>query len=212
MPIKGKKMDEDFEWFLSEFGPPVERRWVPQSSIERYRGRLPDQLLLYWDEHGWTGYRHGLFWTVNPQEYEPVVDAWIGNTKYATQDNFHLIARGAFGDIFLFGERSGLELHIVAVNAVLMEPYEWPEDRNFGTRIFFNSMEPEAVDKMDEKGEWLFDRALQRLGGLKCDEMYGFVPALALGGPPSLKHLQKVGAVEHLVLLAQLSELRPCPY
>ena len=38
--------------------------------------------------------------------------------------------------------------------------------------------------------------------------MYGFVPALALGGPATLDHLEKVKAVEHLVLLAQLSELR----
>lgn len=38
--------------------------------------------------------------------------------------------------------------------------------------------------------------------------MYGFVPALALGGPATLEHLQKVKAVEHRVMLAQLSDLR----
>lgn len=54
----------------------------------------------------------------------------------------------------------------------------------------------------------LFSPALARLGGLKNDEMYGFLPALALGGPATLDHLQKVPAVEHLVMLAQLSDLR----
>jgi hypothetical protein len=54
----------------------------------------------------------------------------------------------------------------------------------------------------------LFAPALKKLGRLKHDEMYGFVPALALGGPSELSHLQKVKDVEHLVILAQLSDLR----
>jgi hypothetical protein len=37
--------------------------------------------------------------------------------------------------------------------------------------------------------------------------MYGFVPALALGGALTLANLQKVKAVEHLVILAQLAPL-----
>jgi hypothetical protein len=45
-------------------------------------------------------------------------------------------------------------------------------------------------------------------GPLKPDEMCGFVPALALGETATLDPLQQVKAVEHLVLLAQLSELR----
>jgi len=57
-------MDEDFAGFLEEFGPPIEKRHVPVSSIERYRGKLPDQLLTYWAEQGWCGYADGLFWTV----------------------------------------------------------------------------------------------------------------------------------------------------
>ena len=36
--------------------------------------------------------------------------------------------------------------------------------------------------------------------------MYGFEPALALGGKADLRNLRKVKAVEHLVMLAQLGE------
>ena len=53
----------------------------------------------------------------------------------------------------------------------------------------------------------MFTPALAKLGRLKHDEMYGFVPALALGGTSTLANLQKVKAVEHLVLLAQLAPL-----
>jgi hypothetical protein len=55
----------------------------------------------------------------------------------------------------------------------------------------------------------LFEPARERLGTLGSDEMYGFVPALMLGGPDSLERLEKLKAVEHLVLLSQLSELEP---
>lgn len=204
-------MDEDFEYFLKKFGPPVERRSVPKSSIDRYRGKLPDQLLVYWEEHGWAGYGDGLFWTVDPQEYEPVVDAWIGNTRFIEEDAYHLFARGAFGDIYLLGERSGNELHIVAADSILMKPSQAPSDRDRGVRSFFGAQIRGANDLSDVNGKRLFASALNKLGPLKYDEMYGFVPALALGGPATLDHLQKVKAVEHLVLLAQLSELRMHP-
>ncbi|RMU47703.1 hypothetical protein ALP27_05220 [Pseudomonas savastanoi pv. glycinea] len=53
-----------------------------------------------------------------------------------------------------------------------------------------------------------FEPALKNLGQLQSDEMYGFVPALALGGPVELKNLQKVKTTEHLMFLSQLSPLQ----
>jgi hypothetical protein len=38
--------------------------------------------------------------------------------------------------------------------------------------------------------------------------MYGFVPALALGGEPSLERLQKLNAKVHLDIIAQMTELQ----
>lgn len=78
--VRAMPVDEDFEYFLEAMGPSIDRRDVPASTIERYRGKLPDQFLSYWQEHGWCGYADGLFWTVDPEEYEPVLDAWIGGT------------------------------------------------------------------------------------------------------------------------------------
>ena len=101
-------MDEVFSIFLETFGGPVDRQEVPASSIERYRGKLPSQLLEYWGEHGWCGYGDGIFWIVNPQEYEGVVASWIEGTKFEQRDTYHLIARSAFGDLYLWGEKNGV--------------------------------------------------------------------------------------------------------
>jgi hypothetical protein len=198
-------MDEDFEYFLENFGPAFGRRDVPGSSIDRYRGKLPDQLLEYWQEHGWCGYADGLFWTVDPQEYEPALEAWIGGTVFMEQDAYHLIGRSAFGDLYFWGEKSGYSLSISAPAALAVprESHLVGEKVSLGVRTFFSGMTRRKNDFDD-----LFAPALQRLGRLEHDEMYGFVPALALGGPATLDHLHKVKAVEHLVLLGQLSELR----
>lgn len=197
-------MDEDFAYFLEKMGPPVGRRYAPPSSIERYRGKLPDRLLAYWDEHGWCGYAAGLFWTVNPQDYEPVVEAWIGDTAFMQQDAYHLIARSAFGKLYFWGERTGHSLTVFAPGsfAVPRKTTLVGDKLNFAAQTFFGGMSREQNDF-----EQMFAPAKEKLGALKTDEMYGFVPAIALGGPSTVAHLQTVKAVEHLVILAQCAPL-----
>ena len=71
----------------------------------------------------------------------------------------------------------------------------------------FPSVTDEKVADVDEN-EPLFDPAVGLLGRPGSDEMFGFVPALALGRPCRLNHLQKVNAVEHLMLLARFQTPR----
>lgn len=56
----------------------------------------------------------------------------------------------------------------------------------------------------DVVGRKLFNEVLPKLGSLKSDECYAFVPALALGGSYDVKSLQKVKLREHLAMLRQL--------
>ncbi|NHZ41994.1 GAD-like domain-containing protein [Massilia aquatica] len=206
-------MDEDFASFREKFGPEISTRYVPSSSIERYRGKLPDQLMLYWEESGWCGYADGLFWTVDPQEYEPVLEAWIGDTEFMERDAYHLIARSAFGELVFWGEKSGDSLSILPWHALAFpsegsEEYILKGKADDAAKWFFSSQKREYFDMEDDAEKPLFARALKKLGPLKPDEMYGFVPALAFGGSATLKNLQKVKAVEHLVFLAQLAPLQ----
>ncbi|MCK8664551.1 DUF1851 domain-containing protein [Pseudomonas azerbaijanoccidens] len=199
-------MDKVFARFIEKVGGPVDRQEVPTSSIERYRGKLPNQLLEYWSEHGWSGYGDGIFWIVNPQEYEGVVASWIEETKLKEKDNYHLIARSAFGDLYLWGEKTGASLKITSIlSRFVFDAFEITNkhmDREL--QDFLLSMDVDTNDY----GE-LFTPAMKKLGTLRHDEMYGFVPALMFGGPDTLVHLEKVKAVEHLILLSQIAELQP---
>lgn len=199
-------MDEVFSIFLDVFSAPIGRQEVPVSSIEHYRGKLPNRLLEYWAEHGWCGYGNGIFWIVNPQEYDGVVASWLEGTKFEKLDVYHLIARGAFGDLYLWGEKNGSLLTITSIfsRCDLARSNVTAEKIDLALESFILSRN---VDSNDFEG--MFDQAIEKLGALNHDEMYGFVPAVMLGGPHTIDHLQKVKAVEHLMLLSQLTELEP---
>jgi hypothetical protein len=199
-------VDKVFARFIEKFGGPVDRQEAPTSSIERYKGKLPNQLLEYWAEHGWCGYGNGIFWIVNPQEYEGVVASWLEGTKFEAFDTYHLIARGAFGDLYLWGEKTGASLKITSVLSryTTHTSIFTGEQMDKGLRNFLLSREVDSNDYGD-----MFKPAKKKLGTLRHDEMYGFVPALMFGGPDTLDHLEKVKVVEHLVLLSQITELQP---
>lgn len=197
-------MDDFFACFLEEFAPEIGRQKAPDSSMVLYRRRLPEQLLQYWNEHGWSGYANGLFWTVNPQEYEAVLGHWLTDTEFNGLENYHVIARSAFGVLYVWGEKSGYCLTI----SCPMARYSSRVSRftglkmDFGVKAFFSGMNASSNDFGD-----MFEAAVEKLGRLKPDEMYGFVPALALGGPIEFNNLQKVKTIEHLEFLSQLTPL-----
>ncbi|WP_137940462.1 GAD-like domain-containing protein [Chitinivorax sp. B] len=206
-------MDEFIELFLEDFGPAFLRQWVAQSSIDRYRGKLPDQLLKYWEGYGWAGYAKGGFWLVNPQEYEPVLEAWIGETPFMEQDAYHVFARDAFGSMYFWGEKTGPSLLISPLDSSAYPNNTYLEMMQSGdadrvVKFWFASQAPDTMGFFDINQQPLFDRALARLGRLDSTQMYGFVPALALGCPNTVEKLQKVSIVEHLVFLAQLEPLQ----
>ncbi|KAI2694092.1 GAD-like domain-containing protein [Pseudomonas sp. TNT3] len=199
-------MDKVFARFIEKIGDPIDRREVPPSSIERYRGKLPNLLLEYWTEHGWCGYGEGIFWMVNPQDYEGVVASWLEGTKFADFDNYHLIARSAFGDLYLWGEKTGASLKLTSILSryTTHTSIFTGEQMDKGLRNFLLSRDVDTNNYGD-----LFKPAKKKLGTLRHDEMYGFVPAFMLGGPDTLDHLEKVKAVEHLTILSQITELQP---
>jgi hypothetical protein len=199
-------MDKVFPRFLEKFGGAIDQREVLLSSINRYQGKLPKLLLEYWAGQGWCGYGDGIFWIVNPQEYEGVVASWIEGTKLQERDTYHVIARSAFGDLYLFGEKTGFSLKISSVlSRYVINNLDFrTEEMDRHLQGFLLTREVDANNYGD-----LFKPAKKKLGTLRHDEMYGFVPALGFGGPDTLDKLEKVKAVEHLTLLSQIAELQP---
>jgi len=202
--------DEDFEIFIEEFGEASSRIAVPAESIDLWRGKLPDALLDYWSNEGWCSYSNGLFWTVDPTYYERTLAEWLRSTPLDKIDKFHVIARTAFGKLYLWGERTGDSVSIVPhANAIFCLPSDLQRvriDYSFELRCFFSNRDRNSVDLSDSRKKPMFEAALQELGELKSHEMYGFKHALVLGGKPELENLEKVDILEHLGFLRQLDK------
>jgi hypothetical protein len=202
--------DEDLEVFIGEFGEATQRVEVPLAKIEKWRGKLPDQLLKYWEQEGWCAYTNGLFWTVDPDEYEDLIDEWLKDTKLEQLDSFHIIARSAFGDLYACGERTGRSITVAcplnAISALRTElSPKTKDDLDLSIRAFFAFSEPTDFDLRDEHGKPLFERATKKLGLLEADEVYGFEPAIVLGGKMRLENLSKLKLDVHLTVLRQLA-------
>lgn len=168
----------------------------------------------YWKNYGWGGYKDGLFGIINPSAFTPVVDAWLAGSAAQDRDVYHAFARTAFGELFLWGEKTGQTVTISPLDGII---YFYPDDKRLLTRpdsaiaSFFSDQSPDDLDFEDEKEKPLFKKSNKKLGKLKHDEMYGFEPALCIGGMPCIENLAKVKIIEHLLLLKQLGEIEIIP-
>ncbi len=199
------------------FGPAIKATMPTKETLEFFKGKLPERLLEYWQEYGFCGWAEGIFWLVNPQDYHDILQTWLQDTEFAKRaesgvDSYYVIGRSAFGDLIVWGTTSGQSLDISS-NYGMIFPSDYleklrvrGEDRQI--ELFFATMRKEPLDEKDVNEKLLFERAYNNLGPLNDDEMYAFVPALALGGTNKLENLKKVKAIEHLNFLADLGEKR----
>jgi hypothetical protein len=215
-PGTPEHIEKEIALFFDEWGKPFVTEPVSLETLEKFRGKLPNRLLEFWRVHGFCGFKEGLFWIVNPDDYEPALNAWFGDLPMMKEDNYYVIARNAFGELYLWGTRTGARYE-------LMDPHRgWlynknniREERDFldgkadlRFSIFLALKHPHYEDSTDKNGKPLFERAVKKLGPLAANEMLTFTPALALGGEELLKNISKVDIHIHLDLLAQMVDRR----
>ena len=201
--------DEDFDLFIEEMGEPTYHEEVPRELIERYRGVLPDKLLEYWRDEGWCGYGHGRLWFVNPDAYADIVRMWLEGTVFEQIDRYHAILRTGFGALFVWGESNNQPFVIdCPCHSIVAEESRLrrrDEDAEFALQVFIGSLDDEDVEIEDPDGQPLFERARRALGELGPDELYGFEPALVMGGKARLENLQRMKAHQHLMILREFA-------
>ena len=204
-------VDEYFNKFLTEkaFAPAIDYQPTNSSTLERYKEKLPDRLLQYWQEYGFCGYAEGLFWVVNPAEYEDILEKWMKGSPRWEREKFYVIARTAFGALYVINTDSLkttiINPHLCSIlpgNPANKELTEEEKARHIG--VFFQLKRKESLDFLDQKNKPLFQRTLEKLGPIQHDEMYTFVPALASGGIADIKNIKIVKIHEQLAMLAEL--------
>ncbi|EIO3982278.1 DUF1851 domain-containing protein [Vibrio vulnificus] len=204
--------DEDLAFFLSEFGQPTTFVTASSAEIEKYRGKLPDQLLEYWHIIGFSGFADGLFWLTNPAEYQDILDRFLEDTPFEQQDIYYVIARNAWGELKLYGEKTG---HSIEISPHLnwMRTKEGNEQdiragrENTVISKFLVIQDLEFLDIDNNQGKPMFPAALKKHGALNSDEIYGFAPFLFAGGEKKVSNIVKCDIFAHLNLIADMGEM-----
>lgn len=204
--------DEYLDLFLSEFGQPTTIVPATTADIDTYRGRLPNQLLEYWQILGFSGFADGLFWLTNPADYQDILDRFLEDTPFEHDDIYYVIARNAWGNLKLYGEKTG--------HSVEISPYlNWMRTKkgnqqdieagkaNQTIKSFLTCQDPDRADIKSSQKKPLFPAALKKHGPLNADEVYGFAPFLFMGGEKKIKNIEKCDIFAHLNLIADMGDM-----
>jgi hypothetical protein len=204
-------MNDKFLVYLSNVLGTPSYKYVPSDhEISRYEGVLPNLLLKYWSELGWSGFFDGAFWLVNPHLYRDLLDIWIAGTALPSIDRYHVIARTSFGKLFIWGENSNRSVTINcplhAIIALKSDLTKMPLNPDIAVKSFFSISGKSEFDILDDKGVSLFQQAIAKLGPLSSTEVYGFEPPIIAGGKLSISNLAKLDLFAHLNILRSFSE------
>lgn len=180
-----------FPDFDADYGPAEGCARIPADKFNTYEGLLPVELIQLWRQSGWCRYKTGLLWTVNPKQFDGVIDEWV---DFEGQSPLVFLRTG-FGHLYFWYKDYvySLDVQRGSISQVTKRM----------ALMFTLLCDPQVKTKIVR--EELFQQAVQRLGPPACDECFGFEPALALGGPGTLETIKRVKIREHLSILAQLA-------
>ncbi|WP_028478391.1 GAD-like domain-containing protein [Nocardia sp. CNY236] len=196
---------------IEAWGQPTFRNPVPADRFDTYADAVPGFLLELWKDLGFSGFKNGLYWICDPIKWQSVVDEWTSDLELPFgSDKWTAVTRSAFGEMRLWGERTGMSITMYPCVGQIMptdNSDEMSNDFEKDLQIYVSFI-ADARGGMDLEGEddrGLFKRVLKRLGPVDSETMYGFVPVPALGGTMMPENIEILDAEVHMHLLSQVT-------
>ena len=200
--------DQNFEYFLTKF--PLTSRGPDVTDEHRamFSGRVPDTLLSHWQEFGFSGFGNGLVWLVDPLEWQATGAMFLEGLRHPSlgaDAQYIPIVRSAFGKIWFWTPGFGWSLNVDPVlgTAFFRTGDDSVSSDDLALGAFFVACRKDRFDFDDEHEVGLFDPVRERLGPLRADEVYGFVPALRYGGAPVAQNVSIFPIHAHLAILRE---------
>ncbi|SDA32878.1 hypothetical protein SAMN02799622_05346 [Methylobacterium sp. UNC378MF] len=196
-----------FARVIGDFGPPENAKSVPPDVIELYKDYLPPSMIRFWETYGWGNYKSGYCRICDPRPFQPLVKSMFTNDPDFDHQDLTVIMFTALCEMDIWS-RKGYGIYVNLANSrvnsqsKIVNPStgkKYNKDFLIGSKIHGRISNGGMQDYYSE--------AVERLGKLKLDEVFGFVPALQLGGDPFPENLQRFKAMEYLDFLAQIEPL-----
>jgi hypothetical protein len=185
--------------FINRVGEGVFYAEISEEVISKYenifvinRGK-EDILNFIWKKYGLRNYRNGLFWFVNPDEYNNLARNFPNVSETAivfartNVGNLFLLEKLDIGDSITYLNVHKGKTNVVSTNFEIFIEFDIATDE-FWKRDCYGKIELNAVKKHT----------------VLPYECLTFVPALALGGDEKMANLQKVKIKDNLEFLSQL--------
>lgn len=186
--------------FVKDMGEGIDYADVKVETLKKYEDKFmtekdnEDIITMIWKKYGLRSYKSGLFWFVNPDEYNDIAIKFPNVSEGAI-----VFARTGLGNLFLYEKTDmGKFISFLNVHSGISNLISTSFEVLLEWRIVTNSYwETHCYGKIELE-------ANKKYGQMEEDECYTFVPALALGGDEKIANLQKVKIKENLEFLSQL--------
>jgi hypothetical protein len=204
--------DEDrYGWFVEQNEPHGPRIFPTEAQLAKWRPRLPEPLLRHWQTVGWGGFNRGKYWVCDPDLLRPVIEALFTGDPDFHPDDLIPLGYNALGEIDVFmgrGRTMSLDLPDGFVRwrdgSKSLDGLRDVSDFAVIYHALDEGMYANGELRLDSDGADMFVPAAERLGELQSGEIYGFFPALALGGASRVENMEKAPLIEHLLFLIEL--------
>jgi hypothetical protein len=199
------------DYMVRTLGPPRQAQRVGADEAALYQDRVPPRLIRFWQEHGRGSYFDGLYWICDPAPLRAVIDLVFKDDPELDSADMTAVAYTAFGHVTVWDRRrANINVHF-QLSSVFVPPERAHIDSATGERFPDDYMIGTAVGIVRSQylpSEHAFlEAARARLGPLTAGEVYGFFPALQLGGAYTVENLRRVKAAEHFTQLVQLAPM-----
>ena len=198
-------LEKSYNDFLTDIGKVDKCLAIDKEDLNNLQG-LPKELISFWKKYGICSYAKGLWWHTNPRDFDEVVEEWLRDTKYwePKTNRYHVIGRNAYGDLRLWGEKTGDNLEIEPLSGRIIHTHS--DEKyilNSESYKVVNAFVAGGYDRSYYDRYNLFDRIHKKLGTLKYNEMYTAVPMPLFSGGITLKNAQKEDLFVQLSLIKQ---------
>jgi hypothetical protein len=163
---------------------------VPQNIIDKYKEKIPNELLQVWQQYGFGSILNGYLKIINPDKFQDIM-----NESYFRSDVAIPIFSTGMGDIIAWEENRYLRMLNYRRGGF--------KGISAGFEFFFSDLEN---DSFCEKylGWQPYLEAVKKYEQPAFDECFGYVPILGLGGPEKVENIDKVKLIEHICIITNL--------
>ena len=166
---------------------------VPEEIIEKYRGKVSENIISLWREYGFCTTEDGYYKLVNPDDYADIFREIYGGSD----KNPVVLFVTAMADIIFYDDDRYFNLVDIRHEKV----------KTIGDDFSMTMERIETADFRSYYLSWdLYEKAVPILGTPAYEECFAYEPLLSLGGKEKVENLRKVNLMVHLDIVSQMQD------